>query len=83
VYQIFIAEYMKETKLNVQGEKCPFPLMKAKKILKDMSSGDMLTVISTDPNTENDFKRFCSGGKYKIITLTKYEDNLEFLIIKV
>ena len=49
-------EYQKD--LDARGLKCPLPILKAKKALSDMSSGDILRVLATDPGSVRDFQAF-------------------------
>ncbi|MBA4177511.1 MAG: hypothetical protein C0505_13295 [Leptothrix sp. (in: Bacteria)] len=44
--------------LDTRGLNCPLPILKAKKALADMSSGELLRVISTDPGSMRDFQAF-------------------------
>ena len=44
--------------LDARGLKCPLPILKAKKALSDMSSGDILRVVATDPGSGRDFQAF-------------------------
>jgi TusA-related sulfurtransferase len=37
---------------------CPLPILKAKKALADMNSGELLKVIATDPGSMRDFQAF-------------------------
>jgi len=37
---------------------CPLPILKAKKALAELSSGDTLKVVATDPNSPRDFQAF-------------------------
>lgn len=47
------------TVLDVKGLNCPLPILRAKKAIKDISSGDTLQVIATDPGSVKDFDAFC------------------------
>jgi tRNA 2-thiouridine synthesizing protein A len=49
-------EFQKD--LDARGLKCPLPILKAKKALSDMSSGDVLRVLATDPGSVRDFQAF-------------------------
>jgi tRNA 2-thiouridine synthesizing protein A len=49
-------EFQKD--LDARGLKCPLPILKAKKALSDMSSGDILRVLATDPSSVRDFQAF-------------------------
>jgi TusA-related sulfurtransferase len=44
--------------LDTRGLNCPLPILKAKKALADMVSGELLKVVSTDPGSERDFQAF-------------------------
>jgi tRNA 2-thiouridine synthesizing protein A len=44
--------------LDARGLNCPLPILKAKKALADMSSGDTLKVIATDAGSVRDFQAF-------------------------
>lgn len=49
-------EFQKD--LDARGLKCPLPILKAKKALSDMASGDILRVLATDPGSVRDFQAF-------------------------
>lgn len=44
--------------LDTKGLNCPLPILKAKKALSEMSSGQVLRVVSTDPGSKRDFQAF-------------------------
>ncbi len=44
--------------LDTRGLLCPLPILKAKKALADMASGELLRVVSTDPGSVRDFQAF-------------------------
>ena len=44
--------------LDTRGLNCPLPILKAKKALADMSSGQVLKVLATDPGSVRDFQAF-------------------------
>lgn len=50
---------MADKVLDAKGLNCPLPILKAKKALKDMTEGQVLEVISTDPGSVADFQAFC------------------------
>ncbi len=47
------------TEVDASGLKCPLPILRAKKALAQMPSGEVLKVITTDPHAERDFQAFC------------------------
>jgi tRNA 2-thiouridine synthesizing protein A len=44
--------------LDTRGLNCPLPILKAKKALADMTSGQVLKVVATDPGSVRDFQAF-------------------------
>ena len=44
--------------LDARGLNCPLPILKAKKALADMTSGETLKVIATDAGSVRDFQAF-------------------------
>jgi len=44
--------------IDTRGLTCPLPILKAKKALADMHSGEMLRVLATDPSSVRDFQAF-------------------------
>jgi tRNA 2-thiouridine synthesizing protein A len=46
------------TELDTRGLNCPLPILKAKKALADMVSGQVLKVVATDPGSNRDFQAF-------------------------
>jgi len=49
-------EFHKE--LDARGLNCPLPILKAKKALAEMTSGQILRVMATDPGSVRDFQAF-------------------------
>ncbi len=47
-----------DKELDARGLNCPLPILKAKKALADMLSGQTLKVISTDAGSVRDFQAF-------------------------
>lgn len=47
-----------DREIDTRGLNCPLPILKAKKSLNDMASGQLLRVVSTDPGSVRDFQAF-------------------------
>lgn len=47
-----------QKEVDARGLNCPLPILKAKKALAEMGSGDVLKVIATDPGSMRDFQAF-------------------------
>lgn len=44
--------------VDARGLNCPLPILRAKKALADMTSGQILKVLATDPGSQRDFAAF-------------------------
>ena len=47
-----------DKELDARGLNCPLPILKAKKALSEMSSGQLLKVMATDAGSVRDFQAF-------------------------
>ena len=47
-----------DKEIDTRGLNCPLPILKAKKALTDMQSGQLLMVVSTDAGSVRDFQAF-------------------------
>ena len=44
--------------IDTRGLNCPLPILKAKKALAELQSGELLKVVATDPGSVRDFQAF-------------------------
>ena len=51
-----MAEFDQE--LDATGLNCPLPILRAKKALTELSSGQVLQIVATDPGSVKDFEAF-------------------------
>jgi TusA-related sulfurtransferase len=63
--------------LDTRGLNCPLPILKAKKALADMSSGQVLKVVATDPGSMRDFQAFARQTGNEL--LDQQAQNAEFI----
>ena len=49
--------------LDVRGAKCPIPIVKAKKEMDTLATGEVLQVIATDPGSMADFRGWVKTAK--------------------
>jgi TusA-related sulfurtransferase len=61
-------ETMRE--LDTRGLNCPLPILKAKKALAEMVSGELLSVVSTDPGSVRDFQAFARQTGNELVEQT-------------
>ena len=47
-----------DIELDTKGLSCPLPILRAKKALAELASGQVLKIVCTDPGSIRDFKAF-------------------------
>jgi tRNA 2-thiouridine synthesizing protein A len=47
-----------DKEIDTKGLNCPLPILRAKKALSEMSTGQLLKVVATDPGSMRDFLAF-------------------------
>jgi tRNA 2-thiouridine synthesizing protein A len=47
-----------DKEIDTRGLNCPLPILKAKKALTELQSGQLLKVVATDPGSMRDFQAF-------------------------
>lgn len=47
-----------DRELDARGLNCPLPILRAKKALNEMQSGQVLKIVATDPGSVKDFQAF-------------------------
>ncbi|SMB29888.1 SirA family protein [Sterolibacterium denitrificans] len=57
--------------LDARGLNCPLPILRAKKALNDMSSGQILRIVTTDPGSVRDFNAFALQTGNELISSTE------------
>ena len=60
--------------IDTRGMNCPLPILKAKKALADMSSGDVLKIVATDPGSVRDFQAFARQTGNELLEQTSAND---------
>jgi tRNA 2-thiouridine synthesizing protein A len=48
-----------DKELDARGLNCPLPILRARKALNELASGQILRVVATDPGSTKDFEAFC------------------------
>lgn len=66
--------------LDARHLACPLPILRAKKSLSQMTSGQVLRVATTDRGSPNDFAEFCSKTGNELLSSTEQNGEFIFLI---
>lgn len=73
---------MADVQLDASGLNCPLPILRAKKSINEMSSGQVLEVIATDPGSVKDFEAFCKQTGNELVSSGEAEGKFVFEIRK-
>jgi tRNA 2-thiouridine synthesizing protein A len=65
-----------DKELDTRGLNCPLPILRTKKALSDLQSGQVLKVVATDPGAVKDFQTFSKQTGHEL--LQQGEANKEF-----
>lgn len=69
-----------EFTLDLTGQLCPLPVLKARKRLQTMSAGEVLKVIATDPMATIDMPHFCNEQGHELLAQKQRGEIFEFWI---
>jgi TusA-related sulfurtransferase len=69
-----------QKELDTRGLNCPLPILKAKKALADMQSGELLKVIATDPGSMRDFQAFARQTGNELVEQVTLGDEFVHLL---
>ena len=61
--------------IDTRGLNCPLPILKAKKALAGLQSGDTLKVLSTDPGSVRDFQAFARQTGNELVVQSSAGDD--------
>jgi TusA-related sulfurtransferase len=63
-----------QRELDTRGLNCPLPILKAKKALAEMQSGEVLKIVATDPGSVRDFQAFARQTGNELLEQTTAAD---------
>lgn len=64
-----------DVEVDTRGLNCPLPILKAKKALSTMASGQVLKVVSTDTGSLRDFAAFAKQTGHTLLSQTTEGDD--------
>jgi tRNA 2-thiouridine synthesizing protein A len=59
-----------DLEVDARGLLCPLPILRAKKALANLTSGQVLRVVATDKNSMRDFQAFCKQTGNELLQQT-------------
>ena len=69
-----------DKEIDTSGLNCPLPILKAKKALTELQSGQTLKVIATDPGSWRDFEAFARQTGNPLLLQEKTESNFVYVL---
>jgi tRNA 2-thiouridine synthesizing protein A len=71
-----------DKELDARGLNCPLPILRTKKTLNEMTSGQVLRVIATDPGSVKDFAAFAKQTGNELLSSAEAGNEYTFFIKK-
>ena len=71
-----------DKELDARGLNCPLPILRTKKALTDMTPGQVLKVLATDPGSVKDFAAFSKQTGNALLSSEKAADEFVFFMKK-
>ncbi len=69
-----------DNEVDARGMNCPLPILKAKKALSAMHSGEVLRVLATDPGSMRDFQAFARQTGHQLVAQTERDGVFSHLL---
>ena len=71
-----------DRELDARGLNCPLPILRTKKSLNDMTSGQVLKIVATDPGSVRDFQAFSKQTGNELLLSNESEGEYLFMMRK-
>jgi len=71
-----------DKELDARGLNCPLPILRAKKSLTELQSGQVLKIVATDPGSVKDFQAFAKQTGNELLSHSQAEKEFTFFMKK-
>ncbi len=68
--------------LDARGLNCPLPILRARKALNEMQSGQVLRILATDPGSVKDFESFAKQTGTDLVSQSANDKEYTFFLKK-
>jgi tRNA 2-thiouridine synthesizing protein A len=75
-----MTEYQVAREFDASGLRCPMPILKTKKEIKEIEVGQILKVIATDIGTKKDFPAWADRTGNEILELQEEDNKLVWFL---
>lgn len=69
-----------DKELDARGLNCPLPILRAKKALAELTSGQVLRIMATDSGSVKDFQAFAKQTGNELLSSAENNKEFEFYI---
>jgi tRNA 2-thiouridine synthesizing protein A len=69
-----------DREVDARGLNCPLPILRTKKALNDMASGQVLRILATDPASVRDFEAFTRQTGNQLVHHAEQDGVFTFLL---
>ena len=69
-----------DAELDARGLNCPLPILRAKKALASLASGQVLRITATDPGSRRDFEVFAKQTGHELLQVERGEKSWTFYL---
>jgi tRNA 2-thiouridine synthesizing protein A len=69
-----------DKELDARGLNCPLPILRAKKALNEMTSGQVLKILATDPGSVKDFQAFSKQTGNELLSHAEAQKEFTFFM---
>lgn len=71
-----------DKELDAKGLSCPLPVLRTKKALNELASGQVLKILATDPGSVNDMQAFSRQTGHALLSSSEEDGAFIFYIKK-
>ena len=71
-----------DKELDAKNLNCPLPILRCKKGLSEITAGQTLKVLATDPGAVKDFQAFCKQTGHELLQMDEVDKLFTFYIKK-
>ncbi len=72
-----------DQEIDTSGLNCPLPILRTKKALATMESGQLLRIVATDPGAVPDFKAYSEQTGNELVECNESENQFFFTLRKI
>lgn len=69
-------------RLDARGLNCPLPILRTRKAINQLNTGEVLEVTATDPGSIKDMASFCEQTGHRLLASNESDNRFVFLIEK-